>query len=512
MNRCLSGVSLSLISEIDKIYKSINFYKLLGKKKLHSLKPYYNKFIEKYKEIDNKYIIIENLDKYVIKVNKSNMSCNSLAIIKYLRDNPESLKEIFDIHKFDSIESKETQEFINSLTFDNSKKELSYCTDWINNHGTKLTQSIYNILKMKKIPYQFYKEMNLPNLDIYGPYASFDIQDEIEKNIDSCENYTIKFKNITLILSIKTLRRLSKKELEYIIKRCLILDHYHNLGETIHIEFIQTKNLKKIPKNYKLLGPKEINSASASFSYNGDKKVCIWREEESRKLIIHELIHYHRLDFHSVYEDIGNDISKHFNINPVLPIKIFEAYTEVWALIINCILCSCDLKKNSRKSYRKKYRTIITRKKQKSDRFNNFNEFKLLLDYELKYSLFQLAKILNFYGFKNTKDFVRPYDNKDRFKQSTHVFSYFFVKSALLFHIDEFINFLNENIQDNDNKHSINIKDNFEVSKKFTDLIIRLYKNENFLNIIDELLEYIISNKIKDTLRDTLRMTCVELK
>ena len=119
-----------------------------------------------------------------------------------------------------------------------------------------------------------------------------------------------------------------------------------------------------------------------------------------------------------------------------------------------------------------------------------------------QFSLFQLAKILLFYNFYKIDDFIKPYDGNNNFKQSTPVFSYFFVKCALLFNISKFSNFLKKNCR------FFEFNTNEEVYVK---LILECCKDKKFLNEIQKYMDYIKNNKIPLFIKKTLRMTCVEL-
>ena len=95
-----------------------------------------------------------------------------------------------------------------------------------------------------------------------------------------------------------------------------------------------------------------------------------------------------------------------------------------------------------------------------------------MLEYETQFNLFQCAKILLFYGFKNVDEFFQKYDNLNRFKQNTNVFSYFFIKSALLMNFTEVLNFL-ERYSDNFMLKPRNI---YYIKSEFAQLIIKSLK------------------------------------
>ena len=86
-----------------------------------------------------------------------------------------------------------------------------------------------------------------------------------------------------------------------------------------------------------------------------------FRKEELYKVLIHELIHYLKLDLVRKVE--FPDYYKYFNIPQNTEIRLNEAYTEIFAVIFNSMI--------------------------------NTNESELIsvLNRELKYSLYQCAKI-----------------------------------------------------------------------------------------------------------------------
>tara|TARA_B100000035_G_scaffold237488_1_gene205778 strand:+ start:1 stop:1011 length:1011 start_codon:yes stop_codon:yes gene_type:complete len=80
---------------------------------------------------------------------------------------------------------------------------------------------------------------------------------------------------------------------------------------------------------------KHLNSGSS-----GMNTINIWRKEEIIKVTIHELFHLFNCDGHrSDLSEIIQLYQKRYNISSN-NINTFEAYTEIWANIINCFLLS----------------------------------------------------------------------------------------------------------------------------------------------------------------------------
>ena len=506
----LSSISNKIIGEIQTLkskHRNPN---------LDVLHPYLEKFQRKYRELDLSKMNYQ-IERSFIETRSENLPCLTRNILDYLNKNKEALNEIFIDFEFSKDQQASTIEFLSKVNQNND----NFCNTWINQHGKLLSRGIYNLLRMSKIPSYFLGRMEIPSLSVYGEFASGDIRSYVERFIDQNINVKVEFNGINLNFSFKTDKDLEEKELHKKIKRCLILAHYHDIKEKIEIEFLDTKNKKVLPKKYKLLGPKEINSGSTSFG--SSKEVSIWRGEESDKVTLHELIHYHNLDFHhrSNNEPINVFISQHFNIDPNIDKLVNEAYTEIWGNLFNLMTVACEIKD--------------------LNHHLTFNElFSKLYKLELYYSLFQVSKILDFFGFKDIDDFVKPYNENSnmKFQQSTSVFSYFFIKTALLFNLEEFIQFIQEN-QFNDQdlySHSIKLRDG--ALTNFKDLILDLAKNREYLDALNYFMKMIhqkhriskkktktkkrlnkktnkipnkkLIHKYSNHLRNTLRMTCVE--
>ena len=494
MEKYLTKTSKILISDINKLKIRLPF-KL--NEKFIVLRPYFVKFVDKYRGLNNVLDNIKDFKKDIIKSKKINIPCNTLNILDYLKKNKKVLDEIYKTYDFNKDERKKTNDFLNNYNNYNFEK----CILWMNNHGEKINRGIYNLLKQSKIPGLFLKKMHIPSLEIYGEFTSLDVRDYVEKYINSSISFHIELKGIKLNLNIKTRDNIDKERLIKIIKRCLILSHYHNLSNIVNIEFLETKNKKVLPKKNtsKLLGPKEINSGSTYQSMT-DSHVCVWREEESPKLILHELVHYLDIDFRFNTNQFDSLISNYFNIKPDTQKKLYEAYTEACACIINIFTCSLEC----------------------CDNQHSYKYAKKMFNYELKYSLFQVAKILNFYSFRNISEFVKPYDNKNKFKQSTSVFSYFFVKTALLFYIEEFIDFIKQN-NDKNVDNSFKLSESTDVPKNFLIFVLDICKRKEFLSLINSIMLKLKSLKktrkkasklpiLSKETQNTLRMTCVEIK
>ena len=222
---------------------------------------------------------------------------------------------------------------------------------------------------------------------------------------------------------------------------------------------IYSSGLKKhLIHDIKSINPYNINSGSClprSF-------INIWRKEEWRKVLMHELIHFYELE-NGNYDSINKYIKQTFKIDG--KIKPYEAYTEALAVIIHSVYVS---------------KTIGKRK------------FKSILSHEINHSLFQCAKILKHFGMKQFNDIYST-----RIKQSTSMFSYFIIKTAMLFNTDKFIDFISSNLKYNNR------------SAKLLNIIKESFNNTKFKDCIDKYIKLDVDGIF---IRDNLRFSCVELK
>ena len=194
------------------------------------------------------------------------------------------------------------------------------------------------------------------------------------------------------------------------------------------------------------------------------------------KLVMHEIIHNLYLDMQDHNFKIIDFIKNNYSIGENTKILINECYTEIWACIINCIICVIEIGSN----------------------INTLYDF---LNLERKYSIYQIAKIFIHFGFKSSSDFFKTTKNKHLFKQSTSVFSYFIAKGSLLFNIDNFLEFAKTHC------NIIKINRGFEL--EFEYLLKNSLEDLKFQESIDYYIKFIKNQTKKNK---SLRMTCISIK
>ena len=334
---------------------------------------------------------------------------------------------------------------------------------------------IYNRKKKKKIvdiDEILFDYINLNELNVEKEYEqildnSF-ISLRCKRDILNNMNNVIKYvynKREVVILSNKYELNILKKILSIFDLFDIITKNENSYKLNIYLS--DEKKIFNTDIDY--LSGDNINSGSTYPGYN----ITLWRKEELYKVLIHEIIHYLKLDmykfqnkFYKLYDNINLKFS---NCNPN------EAYTEFMALIFFTYW------KFKRHQSLKKNVNII----------KFFNKTLLL---ELGWSYFQIAKIINF--FKIYKKYEDLYDKKCYFKQKTNVLSYFLLKSFLLQNIKNTIDCINF--------------DNFIQDEILTNkLLDTINLNEDeFSKNINWCMKYLNNTKYKFN-NLTLRMTCL---
>lgn len=239
--------------------------------------------------------------------------------------------------------------------------------------------------------------------------------------------------------------------------------------DTIVIHFYFTKFRKLLPKRG-IFNEININSAY-TIPCNTNVQSHIYRKEEWLKVLIHEAIHFFNLDFSCVYDSALRTIDQEFY--KVIPLKkenirLYEAYCEFWALQIHCcVIAFCQNNK----------RTI--------DYEKTLYKYENLLQNEVRYSLFQMNKILN-YNHIQYNDIVSHgshYYDKQIYNENTYAISYFLVKTILLFHHNEFITWCRRN---NSRRNPVLFMRTMENMNNFCLFIKEFYNKPEFLNSLND--------------------------
>ena len=182
-------------------------------------------------------------------------------------------------------------------------------------------------------------------------YFPFEIQNYINIHSKSYLHYSCKILNkrvnIYIVLSkdiigrrITKYDKMAKKMFTWL--RMAFLYAPAICGKSLKIILYSTPLEKKLPANLiDILGTRHCNSAvTTSCSSTGE--IVIYRKEEWFKVFIHESFHVLGLDFSEFpMTQLNYKMKKLFPIES--EIKSYEAYSEFWATILNCLFCSYEL-------------------------------------------------------------------------------------------------------------------------------------------------------------------------
>jgi hypothetical protein len=333
----------------------------------------------------------------------------------------------------------------NKLNYPNDKiKDKQYFLSWYRENSINIDleklisslpeyyQIIFNPIEERKKLHELFYNNHFIFLDIIHCGEIYDlVYNKYSNSVDSMETnvylYHIKDDigpNMSYIIKIiDFFRKISKK---YISVDLTIF--FCNQKRSFHFN----KDHKKI------LTPENINGGSTISGVF----VYVWRKEEFYKVLIHELIHYFKLDFHDIdnsyIEKIRNSV---INIEGIDVAN--ETYTELLAITIHSIWYSIIKKVN-------------------------FND---IINYENLFTHFQIAKLIYFYGGKKYRDLFRI-----KIKQKTSVASYVIIKGM-------FLNNYHKILDHYDNFFNISKKSKFEDYKRlYKEIANKESLNESLIN------------------------------
>jgi hypothetical protein len=297
--------------------------------------------------------------------------------------------------------------------------------------------------------------------------------------------------------------KIYNKFIDSIVMWLYILNLYSSkqCANSIIIYFYFTSLEKQLPKtNIYILDEQHVNTAFTT-TCPKNSEIVIFRHEEWFKVFIHETFHNFGLDF----SDMNNNECHHFLLN-IFKVKsdvnVYEAYTEFWGEIINCLFCSFHMLKDK----------------------NNEKEFlsnaEFFINFERSYNFFQLVKILNFMGLRYQDLYLNNPQSeilrKTLYKENTNILSYYVIKTVLLNNYPDFLLWCEKN-----NLALIAFKKTIVnqrhfckfIEKKYNSTIMRenIHKSEIFLQYLKNNKIKINSSRNKEFLLYNLRMTICEL-
>jgi len=362
-------------------------------------------------------------------------------------------------------------------------------------HLTERTKSffkrIFDIAKEAPPPnYKIIaKKLSLPNT----PFPKGRLFDEFE--IDTIKQHIInlnkKITEVQLIIGIRTYHlhfvlphRSSLNIVGFVAKINMWLHVATQFSEatcsrTVHVYLYLTDLKKTLPTLYNQPICQEHVNTAFTTGCNESTEIIIFRREEWFKVFIHESFHNLGLDFNfsSNNQQLLKSIFPLQNSNCLLA----ETYCELMAEVFNILLSKDGM-------------SFIERH----------------LQIERKFSLFQTAKILDYFDLNYIELFEKTAQasqlRQNNYKETTEVFCYFILKSLLLYNCNEFFEWLDTNCNGG-------IKFNQQYVEKFIrELIIPTHNHPKYIKVVDKV-QSIFDKPVKNIfLKNTLRMTAIEMK
>ena len=299
---------------------------------------------------------------------------------------------------------------------------------------------------------------------------------------------------------MKNLRKVEKKikKALRILRFLLFYVGTSNKVKKIKINLYLNNSKKTLPKNQvKTLSEENCNSA-LTYACAEEGEVLIFREEEWKKVLIHELFHSLCLDFSGIsYLMLKNRFENLLKVKS--DYEISEAYCEFWATILNSCFISYDILDN----------------KEDYEQFGLYSEF--CVQFERIFALFQMVKILDYMGLRY-KDLISDGRmakslKKILYKEETNVLSYYIIKAVLLFDYDKFLLWCEEH-----NISSIKFDKSQLNLRRFGSYFEDMYKNRRLTKSVNDMeikyskLRGEYKNPNRDIINITTRMTICEDK
>ncbi len=351
------------------------------------------------------------------------------------------------------------------ITHNNNNNVLSKMIyEFLNNIGNNIT-----IVKTKSIHTQLYIENNT--------YMSNEIRQHIVNQRDvQVIKYTLKFYNKKVIINYYLIDNNTTeydlnnhiKFIAQFVQLIYYITKYKHNNNIIDIYL--TNNKKNI--TYNKITKKNINSG---FCLPNDinRKIIIYRYEEYIKVFIHEFLHSCHIDYY-MYENrdrINHElIYKKFNFDDnKTEIMLSETYTEFWCNVIYISIFSYNYMKNSTQNIS----------------LNNYiNIYDKLMEKQIIFSVLQTVKILDIYNIQYL-DTINNY--KHNYNETTHVLSYYYFKTLLLFKYKDIIHMCNKNIIGNE-----------KTVKNITEYLIEIINNKKLINLFNLYENFLKKNKNKN--------------
>lgn len=453
-------------------------------------------FIINHKQMLHKIFTIKNkkvsVDNISITISSLDNVDNTLKIPPFI----DIIKYLFANMTVKHFTQQELDTFHNVLR--------TYSNEGIYNY---LCDNVDFVVKIIKVYYEMYHTLEIvfPSVKFHqlllNNFTSFKILEAIETTLSQLSIISLD-RISNPILYIYSDNTTSTKYIKHLANQIINRMFFFNtfLGNDKlprKIVVFLTHQEKVIDKQLEL--DRHFRTLHVNTAVTNGEDIIIYRKQEVLKSVFHELIHFHRLDFHDKTPgNVLDYLKRTHNILDKNEYLLYECITEVLANILNNMYSSGTV---------------------------NIVSFQKNLVNEIIFSTFQISKILKLGKYKTWEEFVllerNTHNVLKQFRQDSCVFSYYVLKLYLLLNLDEYWKYiLDEQLKfrptpDNFNK-LINIFEKGRKNKHLSRIINTLLHNYNYSRKTNNKRRYKSTKKStkysknKTTIHNTLRMTCVE--
>ena len=223
---------------------------------------------------------------------------------------------------------------------------------------------------------------------------------DILKNYNNYELIRFKYKSNTIMFNYYYMEYDYMSVLLKVIKIISFIEYCNFVDRQIYITFAGTEHKKTLPSIQKL-GSRSINSGFTVHWFNGDIHMTVFRDEESDKVMLHELVHYLKLDFAMCdNSEINRQILEDVNINKNDKyVNLFEGFTDFIAIVFNSII-NCIIVDGNLNNYMQLEIDYVENQMNKVLTHSGIKDIKHLLDKGQGVILEQYTSVLSYYIFK----------------------------------------------------------------------------------------------------------------
>lgn len=236
-------------------------------------------------------------------------------------------------------------------------------------------------------------------------------------------------------------------------------------AESLTVRLFLTDFPKLLPTESRVtLGPVNVNTGYSYFCA-AKGEIVLYREEEWKKVFIHETFHAYGLDFSCNANNLVSRVKKLFPVRSEH--RVSEAYTETWARICNSAICAylCASGKPTRATY---MQNVL------------FN-----IGIERMYATVQCRKVLahmglvydSLVGESDTNAVLRA----NLYKEDSNVLAYYIITAALLSDYPRFISWCRTN-----NTTLLRFRETDANWSSFAQMVEEVAVSRGFLNLMRE--------------------------